>query len=135
MSFIWNIVAALVPMVIGFLWYHPKTFEKPWRESVGLSEEQVNSGNMALIFGLSFIGALIMTIPLGYWANHADDGGGFNTFGHGAFHGLFPGLGVAGMVLLSNGLFSRRSLKGIFIDIAYWTLTIMVMSGILDAMQ
>lgn len=133
MEYLWNVVAAIVPMVIGFIWYNPKVFGKAWQKDMGLTDEQVNGGNMPLIFGLSFIAALVMTIPLAYGANHG--GEEFNTFKHGAFHGLFPGLGIAGMVLLSNGLFGRRSLKGIFIDIAYWTITIMVMSGILGAMQ
>lgn len=133
MEYLWNVVAAIVPMVIGFIWYNPKVFGKIWQKDVGLTDEQVEGGNMPLIFGLSFLGALIMSFPLAYLANHG--GEEFNTFKHGAFHGAFIGFTVAGMVLLSNGLFSRRSLRGIFLDIAYWTVTIAVMSGILGAMQ
>lgn len=60
-------VAALIPMIVGALWYSKWLFEKPWMEDSGMTEEKMRSGNMPLIFGLSYvfnclIGAALTTI-------------------------------------------------------------------------
>lgn len=34
-------VAAASTVIIGFVWYHPKTFGNAWMESVGLTEERM----------------------------------------------------------------------------------------------
>ena len=36
-------IAALVPMVVGFLWYNPKTFEPTWMETIGMTKELLAS--------------------------------------------------------------------------------------------
>ncbi len=52
------IAAALSSFPLGFLWYGP-LFGKAWQREVGLSDDQLKSGNMALIFGGAFVLALI----------------------------------------------------------------------------
>jgi len=69
-------LAAIVPMVVGFLWYNPKTFEPAWMETIGMTKEKQAGGNMALIFGLSFLMAFILTMPLSYFVNHYSMYGG-----------------------------------------------------------
>ncbi len=49
------IVAALVPMAMGFIWYNPKVLGKAWMRSAGITDEKMKNGNMAKIFGLSFL--------------------------------------------------------------------------------
>ena len=48
------VAAALSMFVIGGLWYGP-LLAKPWQRAAGLSDEQVKSGNMPLIFGLRYV--------------------------------------------------------------------------------
>jgi len=133
MEYLWNVLAAIVPMVAGFLWYNNFSFSEIWRKSVRLPENYEDNVNMPLTFGLSFIAALIMTIPLSYGANHG--GEEFNTFKHGAFHGMLTGILLVGPILLSAGLFAQRKLLPVFIDIIYWTIVLAIMSGILGAFQ
>lgn len=38
-NFLAVLVAALVPMVMGFIWYSPKTFAPAWIREAGLDEE------------------------------------------------------------------------------------------------
>ena len=52
-------VAALIPLVIGSIWYNPKVFGAAWLKASGLTDEQARGGNMALIFGLSYVFALL----------------------------------------------------------------------------
>ena len=53
-------LAALIPLVIGSIWYNPKVFGTVWMRSSGLSEEEASSGNMALIFGLCYVFSVIL---------------------------------------------------------------------------
>ena len=48
-------LAALVPLVIGFIWYNPKVFGSAWIKATGLTEEQLMGGNMMLIFGITYL--------------------------------------------------------------------------------
>ena len=55
--------AALVPLVVGFLWYGSKTFGPAWMRTIGMTEEKAAGGNMALTFGLSLVLAFVLTMP------------------------------------------------------------------------
>lgn len=70
MNFLAIVVAALVPMVMGFIWYHPKVFGTTWMRAAGMTEEQTKTGNMLLIFGLSFLFSLMMAVCLNTIAIH-----------------------------------------------------------------
>ena len=48
------LVAALVPTLIGFLWYS-LLFEKAWMKASGMTEEKIKGGNMPVIFGVSLL--------------------------------------------------------------------------------
>ena len=65
-----HIVAALVPMVVGFIWYNPKVFGTAWMNAAGMTEERVKSGNMPLIFGLSLVMAFILSFTYKFLGDH-----------------------------------------------------------------
>lgn len=149
------LVAALSTFVVGFIWYNPKVFGTAWMKAEGLTEEQLKKGNMAKIFGLSFVFAFIagfMIVPVAvihqfgafsmtggdpehakasYSAFMADYGTAFRTFKHGAFHGTFLGLFLAFPVIAINGLYSHKPWKLIFITAGYWVVTLAIMGGII----
>ena len=58
-----NLLAVLLcgvsSLVLGGIWYSPMLFSKPWLRAAGLSEEQAKGGNMALMFGGTFVLSLI----------------------------------------------------------------------------
>lgn len=57
-------LAALIPLVIGFVWYSPKVFGKAWMSASGVTEDQVKGANMALILGISFVCAFFIGATL-----------------------------------------------------------------------
>lgn len=69
-NFISLILAALVPMVLGFIWYHDKVFLNTWLKETGITREKMNSGNMFLIFGGSFLCAVILAFSMNLIAYH-----------------------------------------------------------------
>ncbi len=63
------LVAALVPMALGFLWYGP-LFGKMWMQLVGFTEQSLAKAeerNMLWVVLLQFLGALSMSFVLAHW--------------------------------------------------------------------
>ena len=58
-------IAALVPTIIGFIWYNEKVFGKAWMASAGLTKESAMKGfNMPLVFGLSLLFSFLLAFSL-----------------------------------------------------------------------
>ena len=148
------IVAAIAALMIGFLWYNPKTFGNAWIKEAGMTEDKMKSGNMAVIFGLALLFATLLSVLLMQFTNHqwgalgmvggepavakesfnafmADYGTAYRTFKHGALHGLLFGVFGALPIIGTNALFERKNAKYIFINAGYWIVTLMVMGAIL----
>ena len=58
-------IAALVPTLIGFIWYNPKVFGKAWMDSCGLTPESaMKDFNMPLVMGLSLLLSFMLAFSL-----------------------------------------------------------------------
>lgn len=57
-------VAALVPMIVGFIWYNPKVFGNTWMKAASMTPEKIQGGNMPLIFGLSYVMSILLAFFL-----------------------------------------------------------------------
>ncbi|MGE0638436.1 MAG: DUF1761 domain-containing protein [Bacteroidia bacterium] len=64
MNFIAIFVAGLIPMVLGFIWYHPKVLGTVWMKESGMTEEKTKQGNLALKLGLSLLFSLLLSMVL-----------------------------------------------------------------------
>jgi len=69
-NFMAVLVAALVPMIMGFIWYNPKVFGTLWSKEAGVTEEMQKTANMPLIFGLAFLFSLILSMGINTIATH-----------------------------------------------------------------
>ena len=70
MNYLAILVTALVPMVLGFIWYHPKVFGAIWMRETGMTEEKAKQGNMAVKFGLSFLFSVMLAFVMNTIAVH-----------------------------------------------------------------
>ncbi|MFT5912616.1 MAG: hypothetical protein ACI9XO_004155 [Paraglaciecola sp.] len=52
--YIW-FVAALIPMIIGAIYYHEKVFGSAWMKVNGFKKEDMEGANMAVILGVSYL--------------------------------------------------------------------------------
>ncbi len=134
-NFLSVVVAALSTFVMGFIWYNPKIFGTAWMKSIGMTEEKAQQGNMPMIFGLSLVMSFLTAFFLYVWINlgGASEGHGtpeFQTFKHGAFHGMFLGILVAMPVLVTNALYEQKSFTNMAINVGYWIVTFAIMGGI-----
>jgi len=154
------LLAALVPIVTGFIWYHPKIAGTAWMKSAGIDPSRLKTGGMAgiLFFALLFsvmlslilhsvvihqqhVYSMVMNAP-GFGeegsevmtdlnAFLAKYGGEFRSFGHGVFHGVLAALFFALPVFGMNALFERKGFRYILIHTVYWILTLGLMGGII----
>ncbi len=146
-------VAALVPLIMGFIWYHPKMFGNVWMREAGLTTDCLKGGNMALIFILTFIFSFFIAIVLQFLTIHQtgalgmiggdatqalpsyttfmdDYGMAFRTFKHGTLHGFMAGVLMVFPILAINALFERKSWKYILVNSGYWLVCTTIMGGI-----
>jgi len=134
-NFLAIILAALIPMIMGFIYYHPKVFGKAWMDSLGLTEEDLKKGNMAVIFGVSLLMSFLLSMFLLVNVDGPGQEGQYDSFRHGAFHGMLIGFMVAMPVMVTSGLFERKNFKNLAINVVYWVITISLMAGVIDALN
>ena len=134
-------VAAIVPSILGALYYGP-LFGKQWLSSLGKTEAEMVPNNAGLTYGLALLMAGIVSfiLKLNIELTHkevSDAGelafGSFHTFQHGALHGAMTGAMLVVPVLISFSLFHKMSGKNIMLNSIFWILCFAVMGGILDA--
>lgn len=157
-NFVVVALAALIPLIIGALWYNPRVFGNMWIKASGITEDQIKSGKMPLIFGLTYVASFLIAIQLctivihqfGAQSmlipdvmNEGTDayrlggelmekfGGSYRTFKHGAFHGTITGLFTALPIITIISLFERKSGKYIFVHAGYFVITLALMGGVL----
>ena len=120
------IAAALVTFLVGGVWYSPLLFDKPWRGLNALSEAQMKAGHTGLIFGLSFLAALVGAFVLALFL-----AGPTTDAVAGLMAGLLVGVGWVATAMLTTFLFERRPLALWGIDAAYHVLTFGLMGLII----
>jgi hypothetical protein len=118
-------IAGLISLILGFVWYHPKVFGTAWMKETGLTEEKIQSGNMAVTFGLTFLITMYMAYEM-KWVNHSDE---LNPFIHGMYHGVCNiGVFAFGAIII-NGLMEQKSIQYIFINVGYWLVLFALIGG------
>lgn len=129
------LIATIIPISIGFL-YFKAIFGNTWLDSIGIAEKKIKKTNMILIIGVSIILSFFLSFFLLNFNNSGiNQEGDFDTFQHGAWHGTFIAITVVSPVIITNGLFGRKSWKNMLINILYWIITLALMGGVLDAMN
>ncbi len=148
-------ITALIPLIIGAIYYHPKVMGTVWMKANGFEMKDLEGANMPVIFILSYVFgvmisyglmssvihqmsvySLIMVDPLPVSQEVYDSvmdnfGRRYLTFGHGALHGAFASLFIALPLIATNALFERRSWKYIGIHLLYWTICFALIGGVL----
>lgn len=164
MNFIAILVAGLIPMAVGFIWYNPKVFGNAWMRSIGADnpDKMKEGANMAKIFGLSLVFSMMMALAMGPLVIHQSGiasllaevpnasldttkliangneinfSGMYRTFGHGVLHGLIFGLLMVVPIVGTSSLYERRGFQYVAISGGYWIVNMMLMGGLICAWQ
>ena len=151
-------LTALIPLAVGAIYYNPKLLGAAWMRANKFGPEGPQGGNMAVIFGMTYLFGLFLSFMLpsfvihqggvaasamtgpGEWTPEAtaavnaflaDYGDTYRDFGHGAVHGFILSLLGALPIIAINALFERRGWAYIFIHWGYWAVTLTFMGGVL----
>jgi hypothetical protein len=156
------LIAAVIPLVVGAVYYNDNVFGKTWMKVSGVTAEQIQSGNMLLIFGLSYLFGLFISFTMVGLSVHQsvissiftgaenyglsaaesetlineflDKYGAFHrSFKHGVIHGIIATIFFAFPIIAINSLFERRGWKYIWIHSGYWLITLVLMGGVICA--
>lgn len=65
-SIIGLIIGTLLNMGLGALWYSNVLFAKSWMKEAGITDEDIQSGNMGQIYGFTALSALLTSYVLGF---------------------------------------------------------------------
>ena len=138
MNWLAILVSALIPLIIGAIWYHPKVFGTAWMHATGITEAKTKTMSpvKAYVAALFLSGILSFYLYINVLIGGPDEMRHgqeiFMTFKHGAAHGAFLGIFVALPVLATNAIFEMKSAKYIFINVFYWIVSLALMGGALN---
>jgi hypothetical protein len=153
-------IAALIPLIIGFIWYNPKVFGTAWMKGAGLNPDNMKGGNMILVFLLTYVFSFFVALSLTFITIHQfglqslvmpEQGGvvaspelkqavdtvtkgyagSFLTFHHGVIHSVIVSIMFVLPILAIGSMFEKRGYKYILINFGYWTLCLALMGGIM----
>jgi hypothetical protein len=128
------LVSAIATMIVGFLWYSPALFAKPWMREMGYDPndkakiEQMQKSAGPAYFG-SFVASLISAFVLAlffHWMRVTNIHFGLIT----AFH---VWLGFVATVQFTNALFTKQSMRLFAINTGFQLVCYLVMGAILAA--
>lgn len=109
------VLAAISAFILGGLWYSPALFGNAWLKATGLSAEELAKGNPAVVYGVSFVLALIAALVFALFLGPAPALG----FAIGA--GASAGLCWVGASFGINYMFERKPIGLLLINAGYHT--------------
>jgi len=129
MNWVAIIVAAVVNMVIGSLWFSPLLFQRPW-VAMRVDKNPMSGVASPMLYVITAVGALVSAITLDWIIGLA----GGRTLTGGAIIGLYAGLGFVAPAILSDNLFNERPFKLYLIVGGFPVVGLLVMGAILGAL-
>jgi len=130
---LWAVLgAAVATMVIGFLWYSPFLFGKPWMIAMGYDpEDKAKTKEMQKsagpLYGISMLASLLSAFVLGKIIYNL----AIATAPYGMKVGFAVWLAFVATVQLTDTLFGKRPLKLFLINTGYQLVCYLTMGAIL----
>lgn len=120
------LVATVVAMVIGSVWYTPGVFGRAWMKSIGVKEKDFMDGSMQpIIFAVvsSFVTAVALGVLVQVLA--------LNSVWQGATFGIFVAVAFLGTNKVMQSQFEKRPLSYNVVTTGADVVTLALMSAIL----
>lgn len=123
------IVAAVVNMVVGYVWYSKALFASEWAKAVGKKMEDMSGGGSG--YALTMVGSLVQAWILGVLVHWR----GADTALLGAKVGLLAWLGFVATTYATSYVFESRPKKLYYINVGYFLVVLVINGAILAVWQ
>lgn len=120
------LIAAVVNMVVGFVWYSPILFAKQWSKLTGRKANEMGDGTST--YAITTLGAIVQALILAHFVAYA----GATTASKGAIVGFWLWLGFVAIPQKVNTLFAGTRKKLWAINTGYF-LVVLLINGALFA--
>ena len=123
------LVAAVANMAVGFLWYSPVLFGKPWMKLMGLTAKHMAAAKkkMGMMYAISFIATIVTAYVLSVVVQTVQ---ALSMVEGLQLAGLLW-LGFVGPVQMTDVIFGGKPWKLFFINTGYQLAGLLVMGAIL----
>lgn len=125
-------IAAISGIIIGAVWFGPKTFFPLWWKFLGKNpSEQPGTDNMAVIFGSTTVAAIVQAVVMSVVIGLAEQAtGGMDTV-TGLAVGALMGFGFAASASVSHHLFGGFPIKAWILEAGQDIVALAVMGAII----
>jgi heme A synthase len=134
LNFLSVLVAAVLTMLVGFLWYSPVLFGKPWMKEMGYDpSDKAKAQEMKKAAGPAYLGSFVASLVSAFVLAlflHWMRAEGAHT---GAITGFHVWLGFVATVQFTGALFTKQSMKLFAINSGYQLVCYLVMGAVLGA--
>lgn len=125
------LVAGVINMVVGAIWYSPGVFGKTWMKELGMKagEGMMDKSKMGQGYLIVFVGALLMAFVTAVVVHYS----GAKELTEGAMVGFWLWLGFALTIPLNDVVFGKKTTTLYMINVVYY-LVVLVVNGAMLAM-
>lgn len=123
------IVAAIVHMIVGALWFSPALFGKKWMAQTGMTAEKMKAAkaNMPKKYVVALISALVMAFITAHFINFV----GATTLADGIQTAFWIWLGFIATVTLGKVLWDGKPIQLYILENGYNLVSLAIMGAIL----
>jgi hypothetical protein len=133
-NFLAILVAAISTMVVGFLWYSPLLFAKPWMREMGYDpNDKAKTQEMQKTAGPAYAGSFVASLLSAFTLALILEGLHAADVPHGLMVGFHVWLGFVATVQFTGALFMKQSMKLFAMNTGYQLVCFLVMGAILVA--
>ncbi len=125
------IVAGVLNMIIGALWYSPYVIGKLWMRAMGKTEEELRQGFSPTSMAMTYIVNTVASLVFAYVLAHLIKFSSTNDFSQGVMIGFWVWLGFVVTTVIPGYMYEGKPKVLFFIFIIYQLISITLMGGLL----
>lgn len=126
------LVAAIAAMIVGFLWYSPVLFAKPWMREMGYDpNDKIKTKEMQRSAGPAYAGSFVASLISAFTLALVLHGLRTEDLHFGLMASFHIWLGFVATVQFTGALFSKQSMKLFGINTGYQLVCYLIMGAIL----
>jgi hypothetical protein len=128
------LLAAASSMLVGFFWYSPSFFGKPWMKLMGYTAKSMEASkdNMSKTYAITFLGSLVMAYVLAHSLIFASSYTKVSGFSGGLMAGFWSWAGFVLPVQVNDALFGAKPWLLVKINTGYQLVSLLLMGVILS---